>query len=345
MKSRLVVKRAGPQMSVQDLGRPGYLSKGLARGGAADRTAHAEGAILLGQAPELASLEMAGMGGAFEATAPVRIALTGAPMTARIGDRVLTWPGRYRLAAGDVLEIGPATRGTYGYLGLAGGIATEPVLGSRSANFVAGIGGRILDGDVLPVGKDAAPETTDATIDVPDRFGGGIVRAVPGAQTSYYSEETRARFAETSFIRDARGNRQGVKLTSEGPPFEAVGQKTVLSEMIVPGDIQMTGDGSPFVLLPECQTTGGYPRIGSVLPEDLPIVAQAAPGAPLSFRFLTFEEAEAAFRPEAERWRALRALVRPLVRAPEDLKDLLVHQLISGVTAGGMDIYGMEDDA
>ncbi|MDU8945236.1 5-oxoprolinase subunit C family protein [Ovoidimarina sediminis] len=345
MTAGLLVKRAGPQMSVQDLGRPGFLSKGLARGGAADRSGHAEGAALLGQNAAFASLEMAGMGGIFEATGPLRIALTGAVMPARIGDRILAWPGRYHLDPGDVLDIGPASSGTYGYLSLGGGIATEAVLGSRSANFVAGIGARVAEGDTLPAGEENGSEFSDATIDVADRFSGGVVRVVPGAQTSFYSEETRARFAETTFVRDRRGNRQGVKLIGDGLPFEAAGQKTVLSEMIVPGDIQMTGDGAPFVLLPECQTTGGYPRIGSVLPEDLPIVAQAAPGTQLRFRFLTFDEAEAAFQPEEARWRALRSAVRPLVRSAEEIRDLLSYQLISGVTAGGADIYGMEEDA
>ena len=165
---------------------------------------------------------------------------------------------------------------------------------------------------------------------------------VPGAQTAFYSSETRERFTKTEFTRDTRGNRQGVRLTFDGPPFAADGQRTILSEVIVPGDVQMTGDGTPFVLLPECQTTGGYPRIGSVLPEDLPVVAQAAPGAKLRFRFLTIEEARATHRDELTRFAELQRAVRPFLRDPRSMADLLSHQLISGVTAGTVADDGKE---
>jgi allophanate hydrolase len=109
---------------------------------------------------------------------------------------------------------------------------------------------------------------------------------------------------------------------------------SLVSEIVQPGDIQLTGDGAPYVLLAECQTTGGYPRIGTVLPCDLPVVAQAAPGARLRFRFVAIEEALAASPSEREVLERLRREVRPVVRGAEEMADLLSQQLISGVTAG-----------
>ena len=102
----------------------------------------------------------------------------------------------------------------------------------------------------------------------------------------------------------------------------------------MPGDIQITGDGTPFVLLSECQTTGGYPRIGSVLPSDLPRVAQAPPGAEIRFSFVSLDEATRIERRHAEAQRALPGKVHPLIRDPHGMSDLLSYQLISGVTAG-----------
>ncbi len=107
----------------------------------------------------------------------------------------------------------------------------------------------------------------------------------------------------------------------------------MVSETIVPGDIQMTGAGTPFVLGPECQTTGGYPRLATVIPSDLPKVLQAAPGAPIRFEFVTREQALAAWRQEVADRQALSP--RPLIRDPHDISDLLSYQLIDGVTAGG----------
>jgi allophanate hydrolase len=125
-----------------------------------------------------------------------------------------------------------------------------------------------------------------------------------------------------------------VRLVPEGRGFESVAGLSVLSEVIVPGDVQITGDGTPFVLLCECQTTGGYPRIGSVLPADLPRVAQAGAGAMLHFRFVSLEEGIELEQRDRQARETLRGRLVPLVRRPEEIRDLLGYQLISGVTAG-----------
>ena len=132
------------------------------------------------------------------------------------------------------------------------------------------------------------------TLDIADRFTGGTVRIVPSVQTARFAPEDLQRFETTDFTRDVRGNRMGVRLTFDGAPFAAQDQLSILSEIIVPGDIQATGDGTPFVLLNECQTTGGYPRIATVLPCDLNLIAQARPGDTIRFRFVTRAEALAA---------------------------------------------------
>lgn len=330
----LRVLSAGPAVTVQDQGRPGWLASGLSRGGAADRLALLEGAALLGQGVDRAALEMAGIGGVFEAEGDLVIALTGAPMRAALEGERLGWNATHLMRAGQRLEIGGVEAGVYGYLHVAGGIAVPDVMGSRSTHLTAGLGRLVAAGDRLPLG--AAPAArAGLTIDAADRFRGGTVRIVASAQTALFPEAERARFEAAEFSRDLRANRQGVRLTHDGAPFRAEGQLSILSEIIVPGDVQMTGEGTPYVLLPECQTMGGYPRIGTVVPDDLPLVAQAGPGARLRFRFVALQDAVADWRRmragEAAR---LAASVRPLVRDPTTMADLLSHQLVGGVTAG-----------
>ena len=337
MSPVLIVRQAGPGVTVQDLGRPGWLSEGLSRGGAADRMALLEGAALLGQEAECAAVEMAGHGGVFELTEQMRIALTGAPMAARTGGRGLVWNAVHLIEAGERLEIAGARAGVYGYLHVGGGIVTEPVMGSRSAHLAARIGSRLGPGDRLPVGQDRDARAAAMRLDVEERLGGGEVRLLPVPQTALFDEAERRRFAETVFTRDPRGNRQGVRLAFEGAPFLGAAGLSLVSEVVQPGDVQLTGDGSPYVLLAECQTTGGYPRIGTVLPCDLPVVAQAAPGVALRFRFVSVEEGLAACATETGRLEGLRRRLRPLVRAAEDIRDLLGYQLVSGVTAGEED--------
>jgi len=334
MTRALIVHRASPGLTLQDAGRPGYLGFGLSRGGAADRLALTEGAALLGQADTHATLEMVGTGGEFETTGDMRVALTGAPMRATIDGARVTWNASHLLPAGVRLSIGAAQSGNYGYLHVGGGINTPDVLGARSAHLAAGIGAPLQSGVRLPVGDDPIAKNFGFLLDADPRFDGGTVRVVPGPQTDLFDAAEVSRFATIAFRRDTRGNRMGVRMICDDPGFFSEAGLSVLSEIIVPGDIQITGDGTPFVLLGECQTTGGYPRIGSVLPCDLPRIAQARPGTGLRFRMVTLAEAVEAERREATRRKTLRNHLRPLIRDPHDIHDLLSYQLISGVTAG-----------
>ncbi|MDC0659694.1 biotin-dependent carboxyltransferase family protein [Leisingera sp. SS27] len=334
MTRTLTVKRAGPGVTVQDLGRPGHLAGGLSRGGAADRLALAEGAALLGQDAGTAALEMAGAGGEFEASEDMRIALTGAPMRASLDGTPLVWDASHLLPRGGRLKIGGCEAGCYGYLHLGGGVATDPLLGSRSAHLGTGLGRALQSGDRLPVGADPGLRGTGQRLDPAARCEGGTLRVVAGPQTGLFTPEQIRAFENSTFRRDVRGNRMGMRLISDAAELKPGGGLTVVSEVIVPGDIQITGDGSPFVLLSECQTTGGYPRIGSVLPADLPLAAQARPGTAFRFQFVTMEEAMQIEHLEQERRQKLSKSLRPLLRDPRAMFNLLSYQLISGATSG-----------
>lgn len=337
MSGTLTILRTGPGVSVQDGGRSGWLEYGVSRGGAADRLALAEGAALLGQGADLAAIEMAGMGGEFQADVDLRIALTGAPMRANIDGTALAWNASHLLPAGARLAIGSARSGSYGYLHVGGGFQAPEHLGARSAHLAAGIGAVLEEGDSLQLGPDTG-RSTGLGLVPEDRFEGGPVRMVASLQTALFPETELTRFEQTTFRRGARGNRMGVPMESASEGFRTEGARSVVSEVIVPGDIQVTGDGTPYVLLAESQTTGGYPRIGTVVPCDLPLLAQAAAGAELQFRFISLEEAVELEVAEAERREILRSRCVPLIRDPHTMTNLLSYQLISGAIAREEDV-------
>ncbi len=332
----LIVRRIGPRCTLQDQGRSGCLDLGLSRGGAADLRAVAEGAALLRQGADLAVLEMAGMGGEFEARHDLRVALTGAPMDASIDGGKVAWNASHLLPAGARLTIGAARQGVYGYLHVGGGFEGAAFLGSRSVHLAAGVGRAVAVGDDLPVGSDKGTET-GLFLPTDDRFAGGTLRVVEGFQTPLFAPEVRERFAATEFTRGPRANRMGIQMVCEGMGFAAEGQLNILSEIIVPGDIQMTGDGRPFVLMPECQTTGGYPRIGTVIPADLPLAAQTPAGASVRFEFVSLEEAAQAEAEARAGLARLTAQAQPLVRDIAQIADLLSYQLISGAISAHHD--------
>ena len=331
--STLTVLRADGLLTVQDLGRPGHLAQGLSRGGAMDRQAVIEAAALLGADTPLAGIEMAAAGGVFSVSTATRIALTGAPMLATLDETPLRWHAAHLLLPGQSLRIGGAQTGIYGYLTPAGGLATPDWLGSRATHLTIGIGAPLAAGDALPCGDDPEADRPARLIDAAPRFTGGTVRVMDGAQTALFDNEVLDAFFAASFTRAPRGNRQGVQL--DAPARFSTGEAAGLaSDMIGPGDLQMTGDGIPYVLMAECQTIGGYPRIGQVIPADLALVAQAAPGTVLRFQRLTTEQADALHRSDAALLREAAARCRTLIRDPSTIPDLLSYQLVGGVTAG-----------
>lgn len=331
MSAALRILAAGPALSLQDMGRSGYLAFGLTRGGAADLLALHEGAALLRQSADCAALEMMGVGGTFQATTDTVIAFTGARMTATRDGTPLVWNASHALPAGAILSIGGAQSGTYGYLHVAGGFDAPVEMGARSTHLTAGIGSYLKQGDDLSLSANG--EQAGAFLTPDDRMTGGTVRMIRSFQSDLFTPETYDRFTCTAFRRDARANRQGVRLDTDAEGFYAEGGLSIVSEVITTGDIQITGDGVPYVLMCESQTTGGYPRIGTVIPSDLPIVAQAPAGASLMFESVSFEDAIAIEKRARADIKALPSRVKPLIRDPNDIADLLSYQLISGAVS------------
>lgn len=333
MNRAIEIIRAGPSLTVQDLGRSGWQAHGLSRGGAVDRLALYEGAALLGQSPELAALEMAGYGGQFKVRGTVQIALSGALMHAAVDGVEIGWNRSHVLRDGQVLSIGASISGLYGYLSIAGGIDTLPSLGSRSAHLAAGIGARILAGAILPIG-DSGEAKAPVCLQPEDRLNGGRIRAVATLHTHLFTKAVIDRFERTEFTATIRRNRQGMELGFNGAPFASKAGRSILSEPMVPGDIQMTGEGYPFVLLSECQTTGGFSRIAQVLPCDLATIAQASPNTSVTFTFISLDDADKAQAKFDQKVRRLHRRVQPVTRRIEDIGDLLSYDLISGAISG-----------
>ncbi|MEM6386916.1 MAG: urea amidolyase [Pseudomonadota bacterium] len=321
----LHIEQAGPLVSLQDAGRPGGLGSGLSRGGAADRHGYLDACALAGAPFGAAAIEMAGFGGRFRFTDRCRFALAGARMRATLDGAPLLWNASHWAEPGAVLSIGGAEDGVYGYLLPGHGVDADLELGGRGYHRIAGLGRALAAGDRLAI----FPAADTAPVFLPDQSPAtGPLRVMPGPQTELFDETTRARFEATPFTRSTRANRQGVRLDQTGAAFASGGQLSRVSDFIAEGDIQMTGDGTPYVLLADCQTMGGYPRIGTVIPADVPRLAQALPGDEIRFAFLSVEEAEALWQPDEAYLRAAAARCKPRLRDPREIDDLLSYELI-----------------
>ncbi|QMU77520.1 biotin-dependent carboxyltransferase family protein [Streptacidiphilus sp. PB12-B1b] len=282
------VLRSGPLTTVQDGGRTGVAALGVPRAGALDRPAHALANRLVGNAPDAAALETTLGGVALRALAPLVAAVTGAPSPVRVDGRPAAWGAPVRLAAGSVLEVGAATDGVRAYVALDGGVAVRPVLGSRSADLLSGLGPPPLaQGDVLPLGEPAGPPVRIEPLPLPAPPRELVLRLDPGPRDDWFSPGSLRLLAASGYTVAAASNRIGLRL--QGPPLRrAPGRGELPSEGMVLGAVQVPPDGLPVVFLADHPTTGGYPVIGVVPAADLAAAAQAAPG--ISVRFAVTEQ-------------------------------------------------------
>ncbi|MBT2504894.1 biotin-dependent carboxyltransferase family protein [Streptomyces sp. ISL-98] len=276
------VVRAGALTSVQDRGRSGHAHLGVPRSGALDRPASGLANRLVGNRPDAAVLETTLNGCAVRPRCAVTVAVTGAPCAVTLDGRPAAWGAPVRVAAGAVLELGPAVRGVRSYLAFAGGVAAEPVLGSRSTDLLSGLGpAPLTDGAVLPLGGvTGAPVYADA---LPWQGPPGelVLRVGPGPRADWFTGRALRTLVTATYRVSSASNRIGLR--TEGPALERAVHAELPSEGMVLGAVQVPPDGRPVVFLADHPTTGGYPVIGVVREPDLAAAAQAAPGTPVRF--------------------------------------------------------------
>jgi biotin-dependent carboxylase-like uncharacterized protein len=274
----ITVLRAGPLTTVQDLGRPGFAHLGVPRSGALDQPALRRANALVGNDPSAAGLETTLMGARLRFEAAARIAVTGATCTLKIAGAPVDGRGAFDISAGTVVEISRAVAGVRSYLAVAGGIAVDPVLGSRSTDTLSGLGPpRLTDGQVLPIGSRIGRSADPG----PGRSEGPeIVLGVWVAPRADWVD-VAGLFADPYGVSPV-SNRVACRLAGTALSRRRAGE--LPPEGLVLGAIQVPTDGQPLVFLADHPTTGGYPVVGVV--DDVTPLAQARPGTSVRFREL-----------------------------------------------------------
>ncbi|MGW1499033.1 5-oxoprolinase subunit C family protein [Streptomyces mirabilis] len=278
----LAVVRAGALTTVQDRGRPGHAHLGVPRSGALDAPAAALANRLVGNPVEAALLETTLNGCALRPRSAVTMAVTGAPCPVTVGGRPAPWGAPVRVAAGALLDIGPARAGVRSYVAVAGGVAVDPVLGSRSTDLLSGLGPPPLtDGTVLPLGRPDGVHTRVDVVPHPGPPSELVLRVTPGPREDWFTASALRTLATGTYRVSSASNRIGLR--TEGPSLERAVSGELPSEGMVLGAVQVPPDGRPVVFLADHPTTGGYPVIAVVRGADLPAAAQAVPGTPVRF--------------------------------------------------------------
>ena len=341
MTAALRVIAPGLMTTLQDLGRRGYQHLGVPVSGALDPVCLQAANLLAGNAPGMGALEIAYQGPtlAIEADS-VRIAAAGGQAAIDIigpdggaGQRLAPFESA-RLTRGQTLRIGALSGSAILYLAVEGGFAVAPVMGSQSTLTRGGIGGfegRALQaGDMLPLRQAAAPEREEVMLPALDLRPPARVRVVLGPQDDHFTQAGLATLLASPYTISRASDRMGMRL--EGPTLEHSAKGyNIVSDGTAPGSIQVPGNGLPIVLLADRQTTGGYPKIATVISADLPALGRLTPGSRLAFAVVDIDTAEAAARQLAADIAAMAGQIAPARRGLSiDHAKLMAENLISG---------------
>jgi len=335
--SRLEILSPGVFASLQDAGRVGWRRAGVPWSGALDPHLLRIANALVGNPELAAAIEC--MDGGLRLVArecPVRVAVAGDATVERIDTtgqthRVAPWRS-LTLAEGEQLRLVSTGVGRLAMIAVAG-MAVPPVLGSVATYPRARLGGldgrALAPGDLLPGGQPSGPEqrlgSPPADIDAP-------VRLVIGPQQDHFAPGEVDAFLAREWTLGHETDRMGLRLAGEPLRHLDAAHREIVSDAIVPGAIQVPGNGLPIVLLADSQTAGGYPKIATVISADRGRIAARRPGQTLRFRGVSVAEAEAIAREAETALRACLASVSSLSGdAPVDLDALYGNNLLSGM--------------
>jgi antagonist of KipI len=260
-----------------------------------DTTAARVANILLGNSESAALLEMHFPAAEIEFAETVGVAIAGADFGPLLDDRAVPNWSSFTAPRGSILKFGAKNFGTRAYLAVTGGLRADEWLESLSTNLVARIGGisgrRLQTGDRIESGAyhTRSPSIAGRSI-VPRYSRFPTVRIIPGSEFEYLTATSERDFLRTGFKLTNECDRMGYRLS--GKTLHLLHKLEMVSSAATFGTIQLLPDGQLIVLMADHQTSGGYPRLGNIVPADLPLVAQCGPGDGISFEIVTIEEAE-----------------------------------------------------
>ncbi|MCU0520376.1 MAG: biotin-dependent carboxyltransferase family protein [Anaerolineae bacterium] len=316
----LEVIDSGQLTTVQDRGRIGWARYGVPPSGPMDALALTAANELVDNTPDSAGLEITLHGPILRAWQDCLIAVCGAEFELWVGRLpVPTWSAIF-VRAEYLIRFGARSRGARAYLAIAGGIDTPPFLGSRSTHLKGGFGGldgrALFNGDYLAIGplspgaldvrlRSSAQMITKAgrawpAAQRPIYTDAPILRVVLGPQHDHFTPEAMNYFLATAYTLTPKADRMGIHLQGERLTHRQRPDGTladgIVSDGLVTGSIQVPPNGQPIVMMVDHQTTGGYPKIATVIRADLPLLAQCLPGNTVRFRAVSVAEASAAFQ-------------------------------------------------
>jgi len=300
----LEVLEGGLLTTVQDVGRYGYERYGVPVAGAMDPFSLRAANLLAGNPPDAAALEITIAGPKLRATEKCLVALAGADLSLKVNGWRMPVQMALFVRQGWTIEFGERKTGCRAYLAAAGGIDVAPVMGSRSTYLSGGFGGfegrALRSGDLLPVGESSLylPGLAGRSFPpglIPKCGTAPEIRVVLGPQDDHFTRAGVETFLSSEYQISPTSDRMGYRL--QGPAIAHEREADIISDGVSLGAVQVPADGQPIIMMADRQTTGGYPKIATVISVDVPLLAQCLPGqSAVRFKAIGVEEAQARYR-------------------------------------------------
>jgi antagonist of KipI len=319
MHAAVHVIKPGMLTTVQDLGRWGLQARGVPVAGPMDPVSHRVANALVGNDARAATLEVTLLGPELEFEDERAVAVCGAAFELTVDGRLQATETRFVVSAASRLRFGARRGGARAYVAVAGGIDVPLTLGSRATHLVSRMGGidgrAVKAGDRLPLGiagvSDARlkPRATTLT-DVARGFSranndAALIRVLPGPQADYFAPDALAVLQSAPYVVGAQSDRMGFRL--EGPPLTHARGADIISDATPLGVLQVPASGRPILLMADRQTTGGYPKIATMISADVGAAGQLGPGDRVRFAVCAPQEAIAALIAQERALMALEA--------------------------------------
>ena len=279
---KIEVLHPGFSTTIQDSGRINGLAYGVPKGGAMDMNLMHFANQLVGNPITNPVLEFTMQGGRYRFDHNSIIAITGRG-NAKLNSEKIELNSRIFVNKGDVLNVNSGINGRYNYLSVQGRIEAEEFWGSFSTYEPAVKGGfkgrKLKKGDVLSINERIGNKSVFFSETLNSKK--SVIRIVKAPEFHDFPEKDISFIVKKRFTVSLYSNRMGYHL--DECTLEGTKTGNIISSGCIPGTIQVPSSGEPIVLMADSPTTGGYPRIGVIHPEDLGDFAQKLPGEMVKF--------------------------------------------------------------
>ena len=285
------ISYAGPLVTFQDIGRPGNMRYGVSASGPMDIVSFEAANAVLGNETKQTAIEIS-LGGLILQCheGSITLAITGGDFLIEYqGQKISSWTV-LTIQKGERLSVRAGKSGSWAYLAFSGKLNVKDWLNSSSTHSTSGFGGGVLKtGQKFTLTDASNQENRIGPILKPNFYTNDLIHAVLGPQDQYFMNTAIKIFSNSIFKVSDNYDRMGMQLT--GPKLELKSALSIPSEPVVKGSIQVSGDGIPTILLADHQTTGGYPKIATVISSDINRLVQFRSNQSVKFVLINSNEA------------------------------------------------------